>query len=259
MVFARTVFSWGLLLLLTGCNAYAPFASPGSDTEYVEEARKCLLTSNYDCAITNYNRIADSALRNQKLCLVNISKAGMNLNSLVTVATSGSSGASLLKLTANQILLRGYTQTRLEAGAAAVTQCALLGTDQTSTLLKLLSRITDCGVRLAKSDSLVATAEGGSTTCDSATPGNNNRVMDDADIGGDVGGVVDAVNPGMCQADVQACVDDMTAAGALGGSLASSTGLSALAANANAAAALLGSGTGTAVCQGARFSLKGNI
>jgi hypothetical protein len=259
MTSARTGFCLGLLLLLNGCNVYAPFASPGSDAEYIEEARRCLATSDYDCAIANYSRIAETALKNQKLCLANISKAGMNLTSLVSVATSGSSGSSLLKLTANQILLRGYTQAKLDAAASAVTQCALLGSDQTSTLLKLISLITDCGVRLAKSDTLVATSEGGATTCNSATAGNGNRVMDDADIGGSGAGVVDGSNSGMCEADVQACVNNMNAAGTLGGGLAGSTGLSALASNANAAAALLGSGTGTAVVQAARVSLKGNI
>lgn len=259
MFSTRAAFYLGLLAVLTGCNVYAPFASPGSDTDYVEEARKCLLTSDYSCAISNYNRISDSSLRNQKLCLVNISRAGMNLTSLVTIATSGSSGSSLLKLTANQILLRGYSQERLDAAAEAVTQCTALGTDQTSTLLKLLSYITDCGVRLAKSDSLVALSEGGATTCNSTTAGNGNRVMDDADIGGDGTGAVSGVNPGMCEADVQACVNNMNQAGALGGTLAGSTGLSALSANVTAAATLLGSGSGTAVVQAARFALRGNI
>jgi hypothetical protein len=251
--------SASFLVLLSSCNIYTPFASPGSDTEYLEEARKCLASSDYDCAITQYNRLSDTTVKNQKLCLVNISKAGMNLTSLVNVLTSSSSGSSLLKLVANQILLRGYTSTRLDAAAAAVTACSALGTDQTSTLLKMISYVTDCGVRMAKSDTLIATSEGGSASCNSATTGNRSGAMDDSDIGGDAGGALSVGNPGMCEADAQACITDINAAAAVSGSLGSSSGLSALSSNISAASTLIGTGSGTAFAQAARVGLKNNI
>lgn len=257
MLLKKSVYAWAIpLLFASACNIYTPFASPSTDDEYVEEARKCLRNSDYDCAITNYNLISDTTLKNQQLCLVNISKAGLNLSALINVLSSGTVGTGTMILIANQLLIKGYTDVRLAAAATSITHCAALGTDDTSILLKVLSRVADCGIRVAKSNYLVATDDTVSTTCASDTAGSRTGVIATTDIGGDGAGEVSGANPGMCYSDVQICVDDMSAAT----TLLSGPSFSTIKDNILALpAALTGGGSGTAVVRATRVGLKSTV
>ncbi len=243
-------------LVVGACNIYSPLSSPSTDEEFVEEGRKCLLTSNYDCAIAQYNRISDATLKNQQLCLANISKAGLNLTALINVLSSSSAGTGTMILVANELLKKGFTETRLAAAAASISPCGALGSDDTSTLLKVLSRVADCGIRIAKANYLVATDDSVSTTCSSATAGARTGVVSTSDIGGDGTGAVSGANPGMCYADVQVCIDDMSAASTLlgGGSF------SAIRDNIlSLPADLIAGGTGLAAVRATRVGLKVSV
>jgi hypothetical protein len=244
------------LLWLPSCNIYSPLASPKTDAEYVEEGRKCLQTSDYNCAITQYNLISDATLKAQQLCLVNISKTGLNLSTLVDVLSSSSAGSETMILVANKLLEKGYTTDRLAAGGDSVTACSGLGTDDTSILLKVLSRVADCGIRLARSNYEQATDDTTTATCNATVAGSRTGTLTTTDIGGDGTGTLSVANPGMCYADVQLCVDDMSAAS----TLLSGPSFDSLKDNILALPTdLIGGGSGAATIRATRVGLKNTV
>ncbi len=204
------------LPLYLSCNIYTPLSSPSTDEEYLEEARACLHSGDYACAIENYEKLSDGPVKNEKLCIVNIARAGLGLSTLVQTITNNESQDAFLGQLANR-LLPTYSEDQLAAAESSITNCALMGTDDTGTLLKTLSYMVDCGNRLAKTDTLVAISDGGTTTCNSTTAGNGDGEVTSVDIGGNaLTGALSGGEPGMCAADVQKCLDDLQAANGLG-------------------------------------------
>lgn len=203
------------LPLYLSCNIYTPLSSPGTDEEYLEEARACLHSGDYACAVENYGKLSDGPVKNEKLCIVNIARAGLGLSTLVETLTNEESQEAFLGQMANRLL--PFTEEKQTAAEAAVTNCALLSSDDTGNLLKTLSYMVDCGNRLAKTDTLVAISDGGTTTCNSTTAGNGDGEITSVDIGGNaLTGALSAGEPGMCAADVQTCLNDLQAANGLG-------------------------------------------
>lgn len=203
------------LPLYLSCNIYTPLSSPGTDEEYLEEARACLHDADYACAIENYSKLSEGPVKNEKLCIVNIARAGLGLSALVETLTNNESQDAFLGQLANRLL--PFTDEKLAAAEASITNCALLASDDSGNLLKTLSYMVDCGNRLSRTDTLVAVTDGGTTTCNSATAGNNDGQITTVDVGGNaLTGALSAGEPGMCSADVQACLNDLQAADALG-------------------------------------------
>lgn len=236
---------------LTSCNIYRGFASPGSTEEYIEEAQKCLADQDYACAVSNYEMLPAGAQKNEKLCVVNIARAGLGLTALIDIITSSSTGARILGDLATQLL--PYTAVKEAAAAAAIPYCLAMTASDTATMLKSLAYMVDCSIRIAKTDTLVSATNGGIVTCDSTIAGNGSGTITSADIGGDGAGSITTGTPGMCQADVHACSSDITNASALTGALASG-GLSAIANNIT-----LISGFSNAVDDVVRLNLKTSI
>lgn len=191
-----------VILVLAGCNIYQPFKSSKTANDYIEEAQKCLHDGDYDCAITNYNQLPAGVDKQEKLCTVYISKAGMSLSDLVSVVNQNS--VRMMGALAQSIV--PWTEAKGTAIAAGITACgdsALVATE-TGKLLKALALYTDCAVRMAKTDEFVATSNS-DTACDTA--GNRNGLVREGDIADNSDGTISAT--GMCAADVTACRTDL--------------------------------------------------
>lgn len=223
--------------LVLSCNVYKSFAAPSSVVEYIEEAQRCLADGNYDCAITNYNLLPTGTQKTEKLCIVNIARAGLGISTLIDIVTNGASSTEMLGNLAEQLL--PYSTVKEAAAEAAITNCILLGTDDTATLLKTLAYTVDCSVRISKTDTLVATVDAGNATCNSTTPGNASGTITAADITKNGSGTLSGAQPGMCQKDVNACVTDINNASALNGGL-STAGFSGIVSNLTSIAGLSG-------------------
>ncbi len=242
----KTKYAFGIVLsalLLCSCNMYSGFAAPGSDSEYIEEAQKCLADRDFGCAIVNYNKLSSTNEKNKRLCLVNMARAGLGVSELVQIISNSGTGATIVGEIAQELL--PYSEEKETAGAAAVTACEAYSTavsGDTATLLASLSYLVDCSVRVAKTDTLVATSDGGTTSCNSTTAGNSNGLITQSDIGGhSATGALSVGNPGMCQADVHACLQDLNDAAALTGAL-SAGGLGDIANNILSLSSVYGAG-----------------
>lgn len=244
--------------LLLSCNVYKSFASPSTTVEYIEEAQRCLADGDYDCAIVNYGKVTDANTKNEKLCIVNIARAGLNMSALIDVITNSGSGARVLRSLAEKIL--PYTQTKEDAAAASITACALMASSDTATLLKSLSYLVDCGVRVAKTDTLITSVDNGGATCNSTEAGNASGTITAEDIGGDptVGagaGDLSVTYPGMCTYDAHQCKTDMSNAQALNGGL-STGGFDSIASNITALSSLYGAGSDSLARAALRTSVQ---
>jgi hypothetical protein len=227
--------------LLLSCNVYKNFASPGNSVEYIEEAQRCLADGNYDCAIANYSKVTDANTKNEKLCIVNIARAGLGMSALIDVITNSGSGSRVLRNLAEKVM--PYSTTKEEAAAASITACALMASSDTATLLKSLSYLVDCGVRVAKTDTLITSVDNGGTTCNSTASGDASGTITATDIGGDPAtGVLSVTHPGMCTYDAQQCKSDLLNAQALNGGL-STSGFDSIASNITALSSLYGAAT----------------
>lgn len=107
--------------------------------------------------------------------------------------------------------LIGWTSARQAAADAAKTQCAAFRTsapaekERRAILFKALSAFVRCATLIAKTD--VLRTENG-TTCD--VPGPRTGTLSQASVSSDVTGAVAPGQPGMCSADVLACVEDFS-------------------------------------------------
>lgn len=204
-----------LMPLIFACNIYSPFTSVSSDQDRIEEAMKCLHSGDYDCAIEEYKGITDETLKNQKLCMAYMAKAGFGLNALINTFSEDQS--HLLGNLANSLI--PWSEARRDAADNGKIACAAYEA-ATKTgfggLLKALSNYVDCSVRVAKTDLYVATSSS-DLACN--TPGNADGKVTKADISESSDGSIGAGYDGMCPADVSACGTDMIAASAaMGGS-----------------------------------------
>lgn len=186
-------------LFWTSCNIYKPFNATSTVEDYLEEAQACLHLGDYDCAIRSYLAMPTGEVRDQKLCLVYISKAGLTLNALINVVTQQNSNM----LGALAQALTPWTSTRGADAVSAKSYCntyaSSSGNAKTAVLLKNLAFLADCATRMAKTDIFV-----GSSAIDSTctTPGNRDGRVTQSDIGNTTPNY-------MCYTDVQACKNDI--------------------------------------------------
>src|SRR5262245_37543108 len=89
MSFLKRLATCCVLPLLLSCNLYKPFTKTVTDEDHVEEGQKCLHEGDFGCAISNYELITNTALRNEKLCQTYLSKAGLDLSDLLNIVTQG--------------------------------------------------------------------------------------------------------------------------------------------------------------------------
>jgi len=194
-----------LALLMTSCNIYSPLTAVNSTDDILEEAQKCLHDGDYDCAIEQYNALSDSTLKSQKLCMANLAKGGVTLYALINVLPQGTS--AMMGNLANQLL--PHSDAKQSALDSAKTHCVAFGaasTEQIAVLLKTVSLLSHCAIRMTKTDTLVANSDS-DTVC--TTAGNQDGVIDRSDISDTADGNITAV--GMCATDVSACNEDIVA------------------------------------------------
>lgn len=191
---------WGsIVVALVSCNIYAPFGSKSSETDYIEEAQKCLHDGDFACAIDNYNGLPNGELKSQKLCLVYLAKAGFTLSALVSTVKQN----SVTMMGSLSQALAPWDATKQADAASAVTHCAAFQgfstSGQSGLLLKNLSLLVDCATLMAKADQLAGNAAA-DTTC--TTAGNRDGRVTKSDI--------DDGTRFMCKTDVDSCYTDLT-------------------------------------------------
>lgn len=201
------------LLAIAGCNALSAFETVSTDQDRVELGEQCLRDGDFDCAVAAYSGIVDSQLKAEKLCAARLSQAGFGISELVDTLISNSGSSQVLGRLATALI--GWTTARQTAADAAVTQCSAFRTATATTdikyrraiLLKALSSFVHCATLLAKTD-VLRTEDG--TNCTYKVTSTSaivpDSVTDDATTG-----TVSTGHPGMCNADVIACVDDFVA------------------------------------------------
>jgi hypothetical protein len=197
------------LFLISGCNAFEAFDSVSTDQDRVEVGEACLRAGDFDCAITAYSTITDPSLRAEKLCAARLSQAGFGISELVEVLIKNSGSQKVLGRLAQALI--GWTTARQAAADAAKTQCAAFRASappekqRRAILFKALSAFVRCATLIAKTD-VLRTEDG--TTCD--VPGPGTGTLTQSSISADATGAVSNGQPGMCSADVLACVEDFS-------------------------------------------------
>jgi hypothetical protein len=206
-----TVFA---LVGLASCNLYSGLSSVGTDQGRVEEALKCLHDGDYECAIAQYTALENTDERNRRLCQVQLARAGLTLPVLINQLGSGTEESSSLGDLAQAIL--PWTQEKQTAVEAAAVPCdayfAAAPTSELAQVLSTLSGAMDCAVRLAKTDTLVASSDT-DTVC--TTPGNKSGTITADDVSDNADGSITAV--GMCTTDATACKTRIAATSGAGG------------------------------------------
>lgn len=198
----------GVLPFAVSCNLYKPFSSGSSVSDILEEAQACLHAADYDCAITQYSRLPDGNQKSEKLCVVNMAKAGFGLTVMMETVTNSNSSTALVGSLANDLL--PFSATKLAAAEAAKENCAdMTSTDDTAKLYKVLSLLVDCAIRIARTDTQQATSAN-PTECNITEEHTGDGVIDASDIGGNAGtGALSGGEPGMCDVDALICVENL--------------------------------------------------
>ena len=202
--------------LLAGCNLYAPLDAASTDGDRIEIAQKCLTDGDYDCAVAEYNKLADAALKREKLCLVYIGQAGFGLSQLIKISSSTSDKQKVLGIIANAML--PYTATKKTAADNAIEKCqdfrnnTTTGTPErkVAVLLNTLVKFTRCGVLLTRTTKEMGTDDDALTgTCTTAST--SPTAVSTASVSAAGNGSVSVTQPGMCAADAVKCATDMAA------------------------------------------------
>lgn len=231
----RSLLIFLCISTLISCNVYGPFASNSTEQDYVDSAQKCLKTRDYDCAIGFYNAMPAGDLKNQKLCLIYLAKAGISLTTVLNTFTQAAN--TMLGTLANQLL--PWSQTKQDALDVAATNCATYKTSATSAkagqLLNALAVFSHCAIRISKTDTYFA-SNNLSATCGQSRTGNG--IISGADIDDNSGtGAITA--QGMCVDDVNTCGTDISS---LNAAQLSAVGLTPLANLVTAITPVFGSG-----------------
>lgn len=220
----KNILSLLVLPVLISCNVYSPFAQRSSTADLLEEGQKCIHNNDYPCAVEAYSAIPDPEVKNEKLCMLNLTQGGMTISFLQNTITQNS-GKMLGNLAQGLV---PWSQAKSDALDAAKTACAnyvstastTVGANQ-ATLLKSISLLIHCAIRIAKTDQFVATSES-DTACN--TPGNGNGTVSQSDVSDNANGTISAT--GMCAADALACTSDISG---MSGSSLSAAGLNDIA------------------------------
>ena len=197
------------LPLILSCNIFAPLTGNSSTEDHLEEARRCLHSGDYACAIAEYEKLPDGSLKQQKLCTVHLSRMGFTLSSLINTVQEQSSGV-LGKLANN---LGAWSSDKYASAEAARTQCLAFAGQSDSgdlgVLLKTLGLLGHCANLISKADLIVGVTD--SDTEDCTTAGNANGTVNAADISKDGSGAASEASPAMCAKDAIACRTDILA------------------------------------------------
>jgi len=210
------------VFLISGCNVFAPFQPDSSDQDHLEEALACLSNNaNYNCALTEYNKLSSQALKDQNLCMVNISLAGMTLNNLVNVVVQNSGSSTMIGSLANAVLPWSSAEVTAAAAAAGTPpntngECqnfqADAGSGQLGLLLSALSYMVDCTARFARTATQV---DDGTGTYPIRTPTNYGTVTQNSICSNPPTCTLSAGTPGLADTDALACSNDIQAVGNL--------------------------------------------
>ncbi len=192
-----------IICIVTACNIYAPFNSNNSDLDKLEEAQKCLKDSDYSCAIEQYNGIKDTNLKNEKLCLVYLTKGGLTLNILINTLNQNS--ATMLSSLARALV--PWSVLKGSDFDSAQTHCESLGSDSSSQgiFLKAVGAFSHCAIRMAKADIIRSTSDS-----DCNITGNSDGNLTSTDIIQNGTGAIGDGNAGMCKVDVDTCRNDLS-------------------------------------------------
>lgn len=182
-----------LICLLAACNLYKPFHQPSSSQEYIERATKCEHEGNLDCAIENLLLISDVELRKRKLCLVYLMRGGFTIDVYLKILEG--EAATILGTLAQALL--PWSETKKQDLNSAIPYCGDIG-GKAGALLKAVSLITNCSLRIARTDTLVASS---TSDAECNTPGNQDGRISRDDIISD-----SAV---MCPTDALACREEL--------------------------------------------------
>lgn len=238
----RTLGLFLVLLGVTSCNIYSPFAQKSSTQDLVEEGQRCMHDGDYACAEEAYTAIPDAEVKNEKLCKMFLTKGGMTLSFLIDTVTNNSS--KMLGELAQGLV--PWTQAKSDALDSAKTACANYVSSTTTsasanqaTLLQSVGLLVHCAIRVAKTDVYVATSNS-DTACNTA--GGGNGTISQSDIGDNADGTI--TSRGMCAADASMCTTDISSMSA---SSLSAAGLSAIADALNAIPAALRTSSSTAI------------
>lgn len=235
-----------LLPLLVSCNIYSPFAPSSSTEDLVEEGRKCEHDGDFGCAIDAYSKIPDPLTKHEKLCQGYLAQGGVTLSVLINTLTQGTSKILGDVATALMPWSSDKGTALLNAKNACIEFANLATTTigrKQSALLKSLSLIADCSIRISKTDEFVATSNS-DESC--TTPGTRDGRITQSDVAENSTGVITTV--GMCASDVTACDQNIAA---IDGTGLSNAGLTQIKAGVDAIPAGLGDGGATNVVRGA--------
>ena len=199
------LFSSLFLLSVISCNLYAPFNTYGSDVDFIEEGTKCLHNNDYDCAAREFAKISDQTKKSQKLCTVNLARAGFTISALLGTVNGG--GNDMLVKLATALI--PWTETKSSAADDAKTNCGTFASLTTNpdlgALLKSTSLIVHCSNRVSKTDLYLGTSET-DETC--TTAGNGDGKLTATDVSAVSDGAI--APKGMCAKDVIACREDIS-------------------------------------------------
>ncbi len=191
------------VVTLSGCNLWAPFDGGSSSQDYLEKATKCLDDGDFSCAISNYSSLPNGDFRNKKLCMAYLAKTGVTLNVLLNIVTEKSD--NMLGSLAQALV--PWDETKASDAVSGLTSCqayfATNSTDSTAALLDTMGLLTDCSIRIAKTDQFLAMSNGGACNVPSTS---NDGLITQSDIQAGSN-----LAPFMCEADVQACNVDVQA------------------------------------------------
>lgn len=201
----RSVFYLVALTCAVSCNIYSPLTSNASDDDHIEEALICLHKADYACAAAEYAKISNTDVKNEKLCAVNLARAGVTVSSVISKISNG--GSNMLGLLATALL--PWSEDKKTAADDAKTYCVAYAATLTTNhakMLKALALFAHCANRISKTDTYVANSNT-DTSC--TTAGNGDGQITAGDISDNSNGTITAV--GMCSADARECVDDIAA------------------------------------------------
>ncbi len=133
-------FFIGLLFSLPACNLYSGLSNPANDAQYLSAARGCLDRGDYDCALSNYQKLSDSYIdvRVNETSLTTLAKNNIfSMSDLIgSLGSNRGSGASFATM-ANDLATRGAATA---ANRVLIQETYLDNDSITNTKLKAFSK-----------------------------------------------------------------------------------------------------------------------
>ena len=191
-----------------GCNVFAPFQSTNSQQDLLELGQQCLNNKNPLCAITYFNQLPSGTLKNENMCAVYTSLGGTTLDALASASVNASNVTNgfdyFIGFLAQALV--PYSASNLNYLTANALQFCSQLTNNANPFLATLYYMSDCALRVAKTDQTVCTISGTGPT----TNGNQNGHITRSDIC-TASSCTGNANNAMCSADALACYNDFIA------------------------------------------------